>query len=104
LRRCGATSSSAALRPTRLHCGWRSHVHDAFDVSPRLSISSPQKRAGKTTLFSALARLVAKPRSASGIISSALLRVIELHSPTMLIDEMDALMARDKEMTQALVA
>src|SRR5208282_5648994 len=34
--------------------------------------------------------------------SSALLRLIELHAPTMLIDEMDALMGRDKEMGQAL--
>jgi hypothetical protein len=79
-----------------------SHVHDAFDVSPRLAVKSPQKRSGKTTLFSVLDRLVAKPRGASGITSSALLRLIELYQPTMLIDEMDALMAGDKEMAQAL--
>ncbi|MGO9418991.1 DUF3631 domain-containing protein, partial [Roseiarcus sp.] len=78
------------------------HVHDAFDVSPRLVVKSPQKRSGKTTLFSALARVVARPRGASGITPSALLRIIELHGPTMLIDEMDALMGRDKEMGQAL--
>ena len=78
------------------------HVHDIFDVSPRLAIKSPQKRSGKTTLFSALNRVVARPRGASGITPSALLRLIELHSPTMLIDEMDALMGRDKEMGQAL--
>ncbi len=78
------------------------HVHDAFDVSPRLAVKSPQKRSGKTTLFSALARVVARPRGASGITPSALLRLIELHGPTMLLDEMDALMGRDKEMGQAL--
>jgi putative DNA primase/helicase len=78
------------------------HVHDAFDVSPRLVVKSPQKRSGKTTLFSVLNRLVARPRGASGITSSALLRVIELYRPTMLIDEMDALMAGDREMSQAL--
>ena len=49
-----------------------------------------------------LARVVARPRGASGITPSALLRLIELHGPTMLIDEMDALMGRDKEMGQAL--
>jgi len=65
-------------------------------------VKSPQKRSGKTTLFSVLARLVAKPRGASGITSSALLRLIELHGPTMLIDEMDALLAADREMAQAL--
>jgi putative DNA primase/helicase len=78
------------------------HVHDAFDVSPRLVVKSPQKRSGKTTLFSVLGRVVARPRVASGITSSALLRVIEVHCPTMLIDEMDALMGRDKEMSEAL--
>ena len=78
------------------------HIHDAFDISPRLIVKSPQKRSGKTTLFSVLARLVAKPRGASGITSSALLRLIELHGPTMLIDEMDALLAADREMAQAL--
>ena len=78
------------------------HVHDAFDVSPRLAVKSPQKRSGKTTLFSVLDRVVARPRGASGITSSALLRIIELYRPTMLIDEMDALMGRDKEMSEAL--
>ena len=78
------------------------HVHDAFDVSPRLAVKSPQKRSGKTTLFSVLARVVARPRGASGTTPSALLRLIELHGPTMLIDEMDALMGRDKGMGQAL--
>jgi putative DNA primase/helicase len=79
-----------------------SHCHDAFDVSPRLVVKSPQKRSGKTTLFSVLHRIVAKPRGASGITSSALLRLIGLHQPTMLIDEMDALMQGDREMAQAL--
>src|SRR5262249_49013936 len=39
-----------------------SHVHDAFDVSPRLFVKSVQKRSGKTTLFTVLHRLVARPR------------------------------------------
>ncbi len=78
------------------------HVHDAFDVSPCLRAKSAHKRSGKTTLFAVLQRLVCKPRGASGITPSALLRVIELHHPTMLIDEMDALMGRDKEMSEAL--
>lgn len=79
-----------------------SHVHDAFDVSPRLVGKSAQKRSGKSTLFRVLSRVVAKPRSVSGITSSALLRVIERHQPTTLIDEMDALMAGDKDMAQAM--
>ena len=102
-RRYGGMSSSRTCRPmpSRLWIVF-THVHDAFDISPRLIVKSPQKRSGKTTLFSVLARLVARPRGASGITSSALLRLIELHGPTMLIDEMDALLGADKEMAQAL--
>lgn len=78
------------------------HAHDAFDTSPRLVAKSPQKRSGKTTLFRVLSRVAAKPRFLSGITSAALLRVIELYGPTLLIDELDALMGGDKEMAQAL--
>ena len=78
------------------------HVHDAGEVSPRLIVKSPQMRSGKTTLFSALDRVVAKPRGASGITAPALLRVIEMHHPTMLVDEVDTLIAADKDMAQAL--
>jgi hypothetical protein len=63
---------------------------------------SKHKRCGKTTLMSVLHRLVAKPASVSGITAPALLRVIETHCPTVLIDEMDALMGADREMAQAL--
>ena len=79
-----------------------SHAHDGFDVSPRLVAKSPQKRSGKSTLFNILFRLVAKPKLLSGITASALLRVIEIFSPTMLVDEIDAVMSGDKEVAQAL--
>jgi len=83
---------------------WAIHTHalEAFDVSPRLLLKSQHKRCGKSTLMSLLHRLVAKPVSLSGITSAALLRVIETHCPTVLIDEMDALMRSDKEMAEAL--
>jgi len=83
---------------------WVIHTHalEAFDVSPRLVPKSKHKRCGKTTLMSVLQRLVAKPASVSGITAAALLRVIETHCPTVLIDEMDALMGADREMAQAL--
>ena len=79
-----------------------SHAHEAFDTSPRLVAKSPQKRSGKSTLFNVLFRLVAKPKLLSGITASALLRVIELYSPTMLVDEIDAVMGGDKEVASAM--
>jgi putative DNA primase/helicase len=78
------------------------HAFDAFEVSPRLVVKSVQKRSGKTRLLTVLDRLVAKPRPLSGITSAALLRVIEIHRPTLLIDETDALMKGDKDMAERL--
>src|SRR5262249_36593637 len=38
----------------------------------------------------------------SGITPAALLRIIEMHHPTLLLDEMDAAMKQDREMAEAL--
>jgi hypothetical protein len=78
------------------------HAHDATDVSPKLVLSSAQKRSGKTRLAQVMERLVARPLLVSGIRPAALLRIIETHAPTLLLDEMDAAMKRDREMAEAL--
>ena len=79
-----------------------SHAHDASDVSPKLVLKSAQKRSGKTRLAAVLARTVARPLYISGIKPAALLRIIETHRPTLLLDEMDAAMKQDREMAEAL--
>ncbi len=58
-------------------------------VSPILSITSPQKRCGKTTLMSVLRHLVLRALPASSISPAALFRAIEAWSPTLLVDEAD---------------
>jgi hypothetical protein len=78
------------------------HAHDASDVSPKLILKSAQKRSGKTRLVGLLERLVAKPISVSGITAAALLRIIEMHAPTLLLDEMDAAMKQSRELAEAL--
>lgn len=78
------------------------HVHDAFDVSPMLVPKSAQKRSGKSRLAQVLERTVARPLLVSGIRPAALLRIIEMSVPTLLLDEMDAAMKRDREMAEAL--
>jgi len=72
------------------------HAHDASDVSPRLAPKSAQKRSGKTRLAEVLDRIVARPLYVSGIKPAALLRIIETLSPTLLLDEVDALKARPR--------
>jgi putative DNA primase/helicase len=78
------------------------HTFDVFDFSPKLVIRSPEKRSGKTRLAEVLERVVRRPFFASGITAAALLRLIEQHSPAMLLDEVDTLMKGDAEMAETL--
>ena len=63
---------------------------------------SAQKRSGKSRLAQVLERMVARPLLVSGIRPAALLRIIEMCVPTLLLDEMDTAMNRDREMAEAL--
>ena len=78
------------------------HAFEAFDFSPKLAVNSPEKRSGKTRLVEVTERAVRRPLFVSGISPAALSRVIEQHTPAMLIDEFDALMRGDAEMAEVL--
>jgi putative DNA primase/helicase len=73
---------------------WVLHAHalDAFQVSPRLALTSPTKRCGKTTALYLLSALVPKPVFTVNVTSAALFRLVERDHPTLLIDEADAWM------------
>jgi putative DNA primase/helicase len=73
-----------------------SHCFDAFAVTPRLAICSPEKRCGKTRLLTILLHLCARPLPASNVTAAAVFRTIEKYHPTLLIDEADTFL-RDKE-------
>ena len=79
---------------------WVLHTH-AFDeayVAPRLALTSPEKRCGKTTTLMVLSRLVAKPLPTSNITPAPLFRTVELAQPTLLIDEADTFLGRNDEL------
>jgi putative DNA primase/helicase len=78
------------------------HAFHAFQFSPELVPNSAVMRSGKTRLVEVLGRMTRRPLSTSGISPAALLRVIDQHAPTMLIDEIDTLMNGDPEMAEAL--
>jgi hypothetical protein len=78
------------------------HTFEAFDFSPKLVISSPEKRSGKTRLVEVAERIARRPLFVSGTSPAALLRIIEQYAPAMLIDEIDTLMNGDAEMAEAL--
>jgi putative DNA primase/helicase len=63
------------------------HTHDAFDISPFLTFTSPLKRCGKTTALAVLYQLVPRPESSSNITPAAVYRLIGTARPTLLLDE-----------------
>ena len=77
---------------------WVVHAHciGFVRLSPRLSISGPTKRTGKSTLLSVIEELVPKPLATSNITMAAMFRIVDLEQPTVLIDEIDSFItARD---------
>jgi putative DNA primase/helicase len=79
---------------------WVAHTYliGAFGISPRLAITSPEKRCGKTTLLDVLARLVVRPLPTSNATTAAIFRVVEMEQPTLLIDEADTFLKEDSEL------
>jgi hypothetical protein len=79
---------------------WVIHAYalDAASVAPILALTSPEKRCGKTTSLSLLARLVPRPLISSNISPAALFRTVEKYSPTLLVDEADTVLHEKEEL------
>jgi hypothetical protein len=79
---------------------WTPHTYAYHlrDVTTYIGIESPEKRCGKTTLLTVICGLVNRPVVASNISSPAFFRVIEEKAPTLLIDEADTVLHRNKEL------
>jgi putative DNA primase/helicase len=76
---------------------WVLHAYgfELADHTPRLQIRSPTKRCGKTTLLNTVAPMLPRVINTENITTAALFRVIEMHQPTLLIDEADSFLNRD---------
>ncbi|MEM9553711.1 MAG: DUF3631 domain-containing protein [Acidobacteriota bacterium] len=74
------------------------YIFDAFWVTPRLAITSPEKRCGKTLVLMLLKRLVARPLMCANASPAAIFRSIERYRPTLLIDEGDTFLDRAQEL------
>jgi len=74
------------------------YCFDAFRIWPKLCISSPEKRCGKTTLKETIAALCNRSLVASNITPAAVFRVIEACQPTLLIDEGDTFLPNNEEL------
>lgn len=70
---------------------------DRVQVAPLAIITAPEKRCGKSQLLDLIGRLSYRPIVASNISPSAIFRVIEAYSPTLLIDEADTFLKENEE-------
>ncbi len=79
---------------------WALHTYcyDAFMISPRLAITSPEKGCGKTTLLDVLGCLVARPLPTSNATVGAIFRVVETMKPTLLMDEAETFLPENDEL------
>jgi putative DNA primase/helicase len=85
---------------------WTEHTYamDAFVITPRLAVVSPQKRCGKTTVMELLDAAASNTLSAVNISTAALFRALEQWRPTMLIDEADTFLPDNEELRGVLNA
>jgi putative DNA primase/helicase len=84
-----------------LWCAY-THAFEAFPISPRLAITSPEKRCGKTTLLRMLAMVCERVLQAANITPAAMFRAIELARPTLLVDEADTFLEGREELRGVL--
>ncbi len=84
--------------------GWIAHswVYHRFQHTPRLAISSPVKRCGKSTLLDLLTCMSARPLKADNISASAVYRTVEALRETggltLLVDEADSFIKDNEEL------
>lgn len=70
---------------------WCMHTYafEAFWITPRLAITSPEKRCGKSLVLTLLSHLASKPLMSANASPAAIFRTVENVRPTLLIDEAD---------------
>ncbi len=71
---------------------------DLGETSPILFITGPTKRCGKSRLLASLLRMVFRPFAAASASAAGIYRTIELHHPTLCIDEVDTFMRGDEQL------
>jgi putative DNA primase/helicase len=79
---------------------WVIHTYllDYTFITPRLAITAPEPRCGKTTLLDWLRTTVQRPKSTDNISAAAVYHVVEDRHPTLLIDEADTFLGNNQEL------
>lgn len=101
LIRCFVALSVAEARVIAL---WIAHTHalDAAEATPYLSITSAEKRCGKTLLLEVLELFVHNPWLTGRVTAAVLYRKIDARHPALLLDESDTAFGSGREYAEAL--
>ena len=73
------------------------HAFDNFHIGPMLALNSPTKRCGKSTALNLVGKLVPSPLTSSNLTPAVLFRAVEKYKPTLLLDEAETYVRRDRE-------
>jgi putative DNA primase/helicase len=79
---------------------WVIHTYllDHAFISPRLAVTAPELRCGKSTLIQWLKGVVQRPMLSVNISAAAVYHVVEDQHPTLLIDEADTFLSFNNEL------
>lgn len=85
---------------------WAAHTHVfcAFECTPRLNITAPQKQCGKTLVLDVLQPIIAKGLRTESVSTAVLFRLVDKEMPSLLIDECDSFLRDNEELRGALNA
>jgi len=85
---------------------WAMHtwVLPAARHSPRLALTSPTKRCGKSTVLDVLDLVCRRSLRTASVSAAALYRAVELAQPALLVDEADSFLAESEELRGVLNA
>ena len=75
---------------------------DSAHATPYIYVRSPAKRAGKTRLLEVLELVCRNPVRAASVTAAAVFQLIEARRPTLMVDEVDAVLSVRSEYTEAL--
>ena len=83
---------------------WVAHtwVFDRYQHTPRLGITSPEKRCGKSTLLDVVRAVTCRSLKADNISTASVYRTVEALKPTLLIDEADTHLRDNEELRGVL--
>ena len=79
---------------------WR----EAADFTPRLGITGPAKRCGKSRLLEVVSGIAYRPLMTANVSPAALFRSVERHAPTLLVDEGDTFLRESEDLRGLLNA